>query len=303
MLNPTAAPAAGDSITVRQGRQIVPIVPNVVRKHPTLAARGMLVEQHANGPAEFPERELQQHNFFLYTGASVRADVKSPSFTGTHWMRPGSLWVMPQGSRHQVRFEGDTSGIALALDPTRFNTLIETADGKASSTLVESLAACPPKIEHLMRALHLESSAPSTQDHLGLECLATVVALAVSQHAGAVAHPHRRSHGLAPRHVRAVEAYVSEHLHRAITLAELAAVAGLSVFHFLRAFKRTTGLTPGQYVAGRRIQRACSLLKTTHLTVAEVAASVGFDHASHFTRSFRLAMRVTPTFFRLDSQK
>lgn len=84
------------SITVRQGTQIMPIVPKVMRKHPGLAARGLHVEHHVVEPTEFPERELLQHNIFLYTGPAAQAEIKSPEFTGTQWMRPGSLWIMPR---------------------------------------------------------------------------------------------------------------------------------------------------------------------------------------------------------------
>lgn len=149
-----------DSISVRQGTQIIPIVPNVVRRHPSLAARGLLVEHHAVEPTEFPEREPQQHNFFMYTSPAVRAEIKSPDFSGMRWIRPGALWVMPQGCRHAVRFEGAVEGVALAFDPVRFDNLVESAGGKCSTPIVQSLAASPPKIEHLMRALDHESKLP-----------------------------------------------------------------------------------------------------------------------------------------------
>jgi AraC family transcriptional regulator len=288
------------SISVLQGSQIIPIVPHVVRRHPGLAARGLHVEFHANDPAEYPEREPQQHNFYLHTGPAVRAEIKSPDFSGMRWVRPGAFWVMPQGSRHQVRFEGNTKveGMALAFDPMRFDGLVESAGGRTSATIIQSLAASPPKIEHLMRALHHESDQPSTQDHFALECIATAVALALSQHAGATAIAAKAGTRLAPRQIRAVQAYVEGHLDQSIALAQMAAAARLSAFHFLRAFRRSVGVTPGQYVLDCRMERARSLLKSSPLTVAEVANRVGFEHASHFTRAFRRSVGVTPSLFR-----
>jgi AraC family transcriptional regulator len=287
-----------DSISVRQGSQIIPIVPNVLRRHPNLAARGLLVEHHAVEPTEFPERESLQHNFFMYTSPSVRAEIKSPEFSGMQWIRPGALWVMPQGCRHEVRFEGQVEGVALAFDPARFDNLVESAGGKSSSQIVQSLAASPPKIEHLMRALDHESRLPSTHDHFGLECIATAIALALSQHARAIALPPKAGPQLAPKQIRAVQSYVEEHLEESISLAELSAVAGLSSFHFLRAFKRSLGVTPGQYVLDRRMERARSLLKSGKLSVAEVGICVGFDYSSHFARAFRRAMGVAPLTYR-----
>lgn len=287
-----------DSISVLQGSEIIPIVPHVVRRHPNLAARGVLVEHHAVEPTEFPEREPQQHNFFMYTSPAVRAEIKSPEFTGLRWIRPGALWVMPQGCRHAVRFEGPVEGVALAFDPARFDNLVESAGGKCSPEMVQSLAASPPKIEHLMRALDHESKLPSTHDHFGLECIATAIALALSQHARAMAAPPKAGTQLAPRQIRAVQSYVEEHLEESIALAELATAAGLSSFHFLRAFKQSMGVTPGQYVLDRRMERARSLLKSSKLSIAEVGISVGFDYSSHFTRAFRRTVGTAPSIFR-----
>lgn len=256
------------------------------------------MEHHSVEPAEFPERELLQHNFFMYTGPTVRAEIKSPDFDGMQWIRPGVLWVMPQGCRHAVRFEGPTEGVALAFDPVRFDNLVESAGGKCASQIVQSLAASPPKIEHLMRALDHESKLPSTYDHFGLECIATAIALALSQHARAIATPPKAGARLTPRQIRAVQAYVEEHLEHPITLAESAAVAGLSSFHFLRAFKQSMGVTPGQYVLDRRMERARSLLMSSKLSIAEVGISVGFDYSSHFARAFRRAVGTTPSMFR-----
>ena len=57
------------------------------------------LEQHAVEPTEFPERELLQHNIFLYTGQSAQAEIKSPEFTGLRWIRPGALWIMALSAR------------------------------------------------------------------------------------------------------------------------------------------------------------------------------------------------------------
>ncbi len=262
------------------------------------------MKRHANAPAEFPERELQQHNVDLHTGPAIRAEVKSPDFSGIQRVRPGSLGVMPQGRRHAVRFEGSVpvEGVALAFDPGRFESLVQSAGGKSSTTVVQSVAASPPKIEHLMRALEYESDQPSTPDGFGLECIATAIALALSQHAGATALPSKAGSRLAPRQIRAVQSYVEEHLQRSIALADLAAAAGLSSFHFLRAFKLSVGVTPCQYVLDRRMERAMSLLQSSELSIGEIGLCVGFEHSSHFTRAFRRAMGIAPSTYRNSLQ-
>jgi AraC family transcriptional regulator len=252
---------------------------------------------------EFSERELLQHNLFLYTGPTARAEIKSTEFTGLTWLRPGSLWVMPEGSRHGVRFESNVEGIALAFEPSTFDSLVQSADGKHSLPIMHSLTTCPPKIEHLMRALLHESLDTSTQEGIGLECIATAIALAICQHAGAVSITTKTGPRLAPRQIRAVQAYVETHLHQQISLADLAATAGLSSFHFLRSFKGSLGSTPARYVMERRMERARYLLRVSKITVSEVGISVGFEDVSHFSRAFHRAVGLTPTAFRSAVQQ
>jgi AraC family transcriptional regulator len=292
-----------NAISVREGGQVVPIVPQVLRRHDSLAARGVHVEHHRVSPMEFRERELLQHNIFLYTGPTAQAEIHSPEFRGMRWIHPGSLWIMPEGSRHGVRFESSMEGVALAFEPGTFDRMVASADGKASLPILHSLAACPPKINHLMRALMHESLETDADESLGLECIATAVALTICQHAGAVAAAPKAGPRLAPKQIRAVQAYVETHLHQQISLADLAATAGLSSFHFLRSFKGSVGSTPARYVMDRRMERAKYMLRISSLTVSEVGVGVGFEDVSHFSRAFRRATGVTPSAFRAAAQQ
>ncbi|HEU5144160.1 MAG TPA: AraC family transcriptional regulator [Dermatophilaceae bacterium] len=98
------------------------------------------------------------------------------------------------------------------------------------------------------------------------------------------------------------------HLRRARDLADrdyaapldldrLAAAAGLSKYHFLRLFKATYGLTPGDYVSKRRIERAQDLLRATNLTVTEVCTAVGFSSLGSFSTRFRALVGESPSEF------
>jgi len=111
--------------------------------------------------------------------------------------------------------------------------------------------------------------------------------------------PVRRPHGLSPRRLQAVLGYIREHLQAPLTLRDLAAVAHLSPYHFARRFKASTGLPPHQYIIARRIERAKQLLRgQDDLSLAQVAARVGFWDQGHFTRHFKRLVGVTPKRFR-----
>src|SRR5271167_3915673 len=77
-----------------------------------------------------------------------------------------------------------------------------------------------------------------------------------------------------------------------IDIPALAAGAGYSREHFIRAFRAAYGETPGRYRTRRRVERACELLRSANLTVTEICHLVGFT--LHVQRSVRRAHRHVP---------
>ena len=104
--------------------------------------------------------------------------------------------------------------------------------------------------------------------------------------------------GLVDRRIRRSIELMHTQLDQDLTLRTLAAESYLSPFHFARLFKKLTGSTPHNYLAGIRATRAQLLLADTELSITEVGAQVGYLSASHFTKAFRLATGTTPREFR-----
>jgi AraC family transcriptional regulator len=104
--------------------------------------------------------------------------------------------------------------------------------------------------------------------------------------------------GLVDRRIRRSVELMHAQLDQDLSLRELAAASYLSPFHFSRLFKKITGLTPHNYLAGIRATRAQLLLAETDMSITEVGSRVGYLSASHFTKAFRLATGTTPREFR-----
>ena len=104
--------------------------------------------------------------------------------------------------------------------------------------------------------------------------------------------------GLPPRVLRRVDEYIYVHLGKTISLNTLADVAGLSPSHFSRMFRQSKGVSPGDYLARRRVERTKELLASTDLSVAEIALAVGFSDQSHCSRSFRKLTGICPSEYR-----
>jgi len=98
-------------------------------------------------------------------------------------------------------------------------------------------------------------------------------------------------------YLRRARDHADQHYTEPVDLDELAAVAHVSKYHFLRLFKSTYGLTPMEYVSQRRIERAQDLLRATNLTVTEVCFMVGFSSLGSFSSRFRALVGETPSEF------
>lgn len=91
---------------------------------------------------------------------------------------------------------------------------------------------------------------------------------------------------------------IEEGLAENVTLSQLAAVAGLSVPHFCRAFKRSFGCPPYEFIIRRRIERAKEHLRHSEMTITDIALACGFSTSSHFANSFRRQVGTTPQMYR-----
>jgi AraC-like DNA-binding protein len=98
-------------------------------------------------------------------------------------------------------------------------------------------------------------------------------------------------------HLRRAHDHADRHYADPLDLDTLAAVAGLSKFHFQRLFRATYGVTPAAYVSRRRVERAQDLLRATNLTVTEVCHIVGFSSVGSFSSRFRELVGETPSEF------
>ena len=102
--------------------------------------------------------------------------------------------------------------------------------------------------------------------------------------------------------LKRVSEYVDNHLAAKISLADLAAVAGLSRMHFASQFRAATGLRPHEYILRRRIRQAEDLLRNSTMAIVEVALTVGFQTQAHFTTVFKRFVGRTPRHFRNVNQ-
>jgi AraC family transcriptional regulator len=163
------------------------------------------------------------------------------------------------------------------------------------------------RCEAISRASRLAARAIASAEpasRLEVEAAGMLLAAAlVRHHSNAMHSPARPAGGLAPHVLVRVTDYMTNHLADDISIADLAAVARLSPFHFLRCFKASTGEPPHQFLTRLRIEKAKELLEHTSASITTIAADVGYDDPSSLARMFRQSVGVSPARYRRDRKR
>jgi AraC family transcriptional regulator len=115
-----------------------------------------------------------------------------------------------------------------------------------------------------------------------------------------VAAPSRG--GLATWQERRAKELMSANLQRDVSIADVATECSLSAGHFARAFRRSTGLSPYQWLLQHRIDEAHGLLRDCRLSLAEIARACGFADQSHFTKAYTRLRGITPGAWRRQQE-
>ncbi len=149
-----------------------------------------------------------------------------------------------------------------------------------------------PQLPALLAATITEALADRPLNAYRASALAYGLTMAVAEIAAEAPGPGLPSSGLA----RAAQ-HCREHATEDLTIAGLAALAGLSRHHFTRSFTAAFGMGPKDYLTDLRLQHACELLRQGGL-VADVGAACGFRDPTYFCRVFRHGLGMSPGEFR-----
>lgn len=110
----------------------------------------------------------------------------------------------------------------------------------------------------------------------------------------------RMPHEHTPRWIREVEHILHRRFSERLTVRSIATEVGVHPVHLARAFRVARGTTIAGSLLARRIEEARRLLERSSLPLVEVALEAGFADQSHFTKSFRRVVGVTPMRYRIN---
>jgi AraC family transcriptional regulator len=208
----------------------------------------------------------------------------------------GGIAIIPKGIAHRCNWNGPAQFMVLAIEPA---LLFQFGQDWVNCDRIELIPHFMTKQDALIQgifcALREEIESSKIGGYLLIDSLKTTLAIHLLRNY-CTTKPKLSSYadGLSKSTLQQVTEYINEHLHQDVKLNELAAIAQMSPYHFLRLFKQSLGVTPHQYILQRRIEKAKCLLQHGELSIADVAARVGFCDQSHFTRYFKRIVGVTP---------
>lgn len=204
----------------------------------------------------------------------------------------GDIVIVPANVSTQVSWEAEGDFILIALEKSTFASAVD--ENSEEVVIIPQFATPDPLVFQIGLALQ-KILASDQKNRLYAETMANTLSVHLLQYYSA-RKPILREYagGLSKRKLQQVVDYINDYLDRDLGLAELAAVVQMSPHYFCHLFKKSTGLTPHQYVIRTRVERAKALIIEGKLAIADIAYKVGFANQSHLNRHFKRLLGVTP---------
>jgi AraC family transcriptional regulator len=208
----------------------------------------------------------------------------------------GSVAICAIGAPQARLSFSDFSAINMLLDPAFVRMAVGDAINFDRLEIQPSRVERDEQLERLLLAADYEVALGVPDNRLLLESIGTAMAAHLVTHHATKRLPPGKHDSAMPKYLlnRAID-YIHETLDKNPSLADISAVVAMSPYHFCRSFKKSTGLTPHQYVMRERVRRAQLFLAEHRLSRVEIATALGFSDQSHFTRTFRSMVGVTPS--------
>jgi len=207
----------------------------------------------------------------------------------------GDVGIFPRGVAHGASSNGAIAATSIYLKPLLIEKTAADLVNPDRVEIVPQLVVADEQIERLSRALEWELQDGFKSGRLLGESLGTALAAHLLARYAVRPMRTREYRGGMPKYLlRRTIDYMQSNLGADLHLTELAANVRMSLWHFSRMFKQSTGLSPHQYLMRERIEAAKRLLVKPHTSLEKIARELGFSDQSHLITVFRRFTGLTP---------
>ena len=242
---------------------------------------------------------MTDHVIMTYPVGLQRLERRTGRSVAIGTARSGVVTIIPAGSSARWDIPGPVNVVQLYLPHTTLESVAGEADQDAPGDLLERTGHPDPVTSRLLISAADVLGGNEALDALFRQQLTDLLATRLlAAHAGSPATFQPVMGGLSPKVLnRAIERLRSDS-DADVSLAALASDVGLSRFHFCRAFKESTGLSPHAWLRQHRLEQAMNMLRDTDESVVSIAAALGYSSQTAFAAAFRKLTGETPSDWR-----
>jgi AraC family transcriptional regulator len=242
---------------------------------------------------------MVDHVIMTYPTGVQRLERRNGKSVAIGTARSGVVTIIPAGSSARWDIPGLVDVVQLYLPHTTLERIAGEADTTTPSDLLERTAHPDMITSRLLTSAAdvLESSA--ALDTLFRQQVTELLATRLlAAHTGSPTIIKPVVGGLSPTVLRRTIERLRSDSDADVSLAALASDAGLSRFHFCRAFRESTGLSPHAWLRQHRLDQAMNMLRNTDASIVSVAAELGYASQTAFAAAFRRLTGETPSDWR-----
>lgn len=299
---PAVSEARQRGVSVADGRRADAEMARVLGTEPfhmALDASGAGIAHWKHEPLHDVVAPMNHHVIMAYNGSIQRMERRTGRSVEIGTFRSGAVIIIPEGSSSRWDIPKPVDVVQLYLPHATLRRVADEADISTPVDLMERTAHPDPFTSRLLlSAVHVmegNGALDTLFRHQLTDLLATRL---LAAHAGSPTTSRPTMGGLSPKVLlRAIERLRSGS-DADVSLDALASDAGLSRFHFCRAFKESTGLSPHAWLRQHRLEQAMNMLRDTEESVVSVAAALGYASQTAFAAAFRKLTGETPSDWR-----
>lgn len=248
---------------------------------------------------DIDQRALDHHYLSIHLGGAKRLHRDGEGQRLTRDAAPGAHSFVPAGAAYRWRTEGPIDFLHIYLNPKvvdRFMSICLEQNPRGAP-LRDCLGISDVLVASLAAALSEELANADVQQAYLDDLMHLLLFRILRTQVGGPA-TCESLHALAPFKLRRALDFIEDQLAEPIGVADIAAAAGASTFHFSRGFRHAMALPPYAYLLERRVARAKQMLAASGAPLAEIARQCGFGGLSQFSRMFKRATGASPSKFR-----
>ncbi len=246
------------------------------------------------GPGDRPFEERREQ---VTIAAVLEGAFRYKSDTGTVLLHQGALLLGNPETCFECGHDHSSGDrcVALHFSPEYFAEVAASVGGTRRFRFPVGMLPALPKVAPWLA--NIEAGLARADRLEADEAISDVMQLVISVIAGVKSTPVRLS-ALDEKRIGDALRHIEDHADDPLTLGQLAAVAEMSKYHFLRTFRRTVGMTPYQLLLSMRMRRAAVALLTSSKAVSAIAFDTGFGDLSTFNGRFRAQFGDSPSAYR-----